>query len=68
MQEMESRARLDEMKLEMDRLNIAANLEEQKLRYMAEMNRTHSDNAISHADNITKLITSQQVKNERRAI
>lgn len=62
MQEMESRARLDEMKLEMDRLNVAANLEEQKLRYMAEMNRTHSDNAIAHADNITKLLTSNQGK------
>ena len=59
MQELESRAKLDEMKLEMDRLNVAANLEEQKLRYMAEMNRTHSDNAIAHADNITKLITNR---------
>lgn len=57
MQELESRSQLDQMKLEMDRLNVAANLEEQKLRYMAEMDRTHSDNAISHADNITKLIT-----------
>ena len=60
MHELESRARLDEMKLEMDRLNVAANLEEQKLRYMAEMNRTHSDNAIAHADNITKLLTSKR--------
>ena len=60
MQEMETRARLEEMKIEMDRLNVAANLEEQKLRYMAEMNRTHSDNAISHADNITKLLTHKQ--------
>jgi hypothetical protein len=59
MQEHQSKAEMDRMKLEMDRLDIAAKLEEQKLRYMAEMDRTHSDNAISHADNITKLLISK---------
>lgn len=59
MKEAESRAQMDQMKLELDRLEIAAKLEEQKLRYMAEMDRTHSDNAIAHADNITKLLVSR---------
>jgi hypothetical protein len=59
MQEHQSKAQMEQMKLELQRLDIAAKLEEQKLRYMAEMNRTHSDNAISHADNITKILTHQ---------
>jgi hypothetical protein len=59
MQEHQTKAEMERMKLEMDILDIAAKLEEQKLRYMAEMDRTHSDNAISHADNITKLLISR---------
>jgi hypothetical protein len=44
-------------RLETERLEVAAQLEEQKLRYMAETHRTNSDAAISHADNITKILT-----------
>ena len=55
----ESQAKLEQiqMELEMKKLEVAAQLEEQKLRYMAETDRTRSDNAISHADNLTKIIT-----------
>ena len=60
MQEHQSKTEMERIKLEMERLEIAAKLEEQKLRYMAEMDRTHSDNAISHADNITKLLINKQ--------
>jgi hypothetical protein len=59
MKEAETRNQMEQMRLELDKLEIAAKLEEQKLRYMAEMDRTHSDNAISHADNITKLLMSR---------
>lgn len=45
------------MELEMKKLELAAELEEQKLRYLAETDRTRSDNAIAHADNLTKLLT-----------
>jgi len=62
LQENQSKMEMEKIRLEMDRLEIAAKLEEQKLRYMAEMNRTHSDNAISHADNITKLLVSNHQK------
>lgn len=67
MQEHQSKSEMERMKLEMDRLEIAAKLEEQKLRYMSEMDRTHSDNAISHADNITKLLLSRQREGKNNA-
>jgi len=44
-------------RLETERLEVAAQLEEQKLRYLAETHRTNSDAAIAHADNITKILT-----------
>lgn len=45
------------MRLETERLQVAAQLEEQKLRYLAETDRTQNDVAISHADNLTKILT-----------
>ena len=46
-------------------LEHTASLEEAKLRYMSETDRTHSDNAISHADNITKMmIENMKAKKE----
>lgn len=48
---------IERQKLQGEELEIAGKLEEQKLRYMAETQRTHSDNAISHADNLTKILT-----------
>lgn len=46
--------------LELDRLEIAAQLEEQQMRYDAEMHRTRSDLHIAHADNLIKLLTNKQ--------
>lgn len=63
LKEHQSKTEMERIKLELEKLEIAAKLEEQKLRYMAEMDRTHSDNAISHADNITKLLIT---KNKER--
>jgi len=65
MQEMQSKMEMEQMKLQMQQLEVAAQLEEQKLRYMAELDRTHSDNAISHADNITKLLIASHTKHEK---
>ncbi len=59
MQETEAKTEQVMMELEMKKLELAAQLEEQKLRFMAETDRTRSDNAISHADNITKLLISK---------
>lgn len=52
----------DNMKLEMERLDLervetAAKLQEQELRYAAETNRTQSDAQMNHADNIVKILT-----------
>lgn len=58
MKEQEMQTERVMMEMEMKRLELASQLEEQKLRYMAETERTHSDNAISHADNITRLLTA----------
>jgi hypothetical protein len=57
MQEQQSKMEMDRLQHELKLLEMASQLEEQKLRYMAETDRTHSDNAIAHADNITKLLT-----------
>lgn len=43
--------------LETERLETAGKLKEQELRYMAETQRTESDAAISHADNLVKILT-----------
>jgi hypothetical protein len=56
MAEAEAAVEKARMELEMKGLELAAQLEETKLRYMAETDRTRSDNAISHADNMTKIL------------
>jgi hypothetical protein len=56
MQESQSKAELEKKEMQLKYLQAASQLEEAKLRYMAETDRTHSDNAISHADNITKMM------------
>lgn len=55
--QMEIELQMHLQKLETERLEVAGKLEEQKLRYLAETERTQSDNAISHADNLTKILT-----------
>ena len=57
MKEAEAQVQKAQMELQMKEVELAANLEEAKLRYLAETDRTRSDNAISHADNLTKLLT-----------
>ncbi len=48
---------IERMKLEIAQMELAGNIEEQRIRYMAEAERTQSDNAISHADNMVKILT-----------
>lgn len=57
MQEAQLKTEQVQMELEMKRLEIAGEIEAQKLRYLAETDRTRSDNAIAHADNLMKLLT-----------
>ncbi len=44
-------------KLETERMEAASEVQEQELRYMAETERTQSDAAIAHADNLVKILT-----------
>lgn len=69
--ELETKTELELMEMEMKHLEYQASLEEQKLRYMAETDRTRSDSAISHADNITKLLTQhlqQQTRSKEKNV
>jgi hypothetical protein len=43
--------------IEAQKLEAAANIKEQELRYQAELHRTNSDMYMSHADNLVKLLT-----------
>jgi len=46
-------------KLETERMLAAAQLQEQEMRYAAEMQRVSADLQMSHADNLIKLLTHQ---------
>jgi hypothetical protein len=46
-------------KVQGERLEAAAQLQEQEMRYKAELHRTNSDMYINHADNLVKLLTHQ---------
>ena len=48
---------IEKMKLKIAEMELAAGIEEERMRYMAETERTESDNAISHADNMVKILT-----------
>lgn len=60
-QEMQSEIEIEKMKLEIAQMELAGNIEEQRMRYMAETQRTESDNAIAHADNMVKILTHKVV-------
>jgi hypothetical protein len=59
--EMQAEIEIEQMKLEIAKLELAGNIEEQRMRYMAETERTQSDNAISHADNLVKILTHKVI-------
>lgn len=58
-QEMNQKAMNDMQKLEFERLEAAAQLQEQEMRYQAEMNKTTTDLNIAHANNLIKLLTHE---------
>lgn len=60
-QEMQAEIEIERMKLEIAKLELAGNIEEQRIRYMAETERTQSDNAIAHADNLVKILTHKVI-------
>jgi len=53
----QAKIEIEKMKLQIAEMELAAGIEEERMRYMAETQRTESDNAISHADNMVKILT-----------
>jgi hypothetical protein len=55
--------------IEAAKLEAAAKLQEQELRYQAEMQRMSADMQMSHADNIVRLLThTQKTSNQHKAM
>lgn len=48
---------IEQMKLEIAKLELAGSIEESKMRFMAETHRTESDKDIAHADNLVRILT-----------
>ncbi len=55
--QMQAELDIEREKLEAEKLEVAGKIKEQELRYMAETQRTESDAAIAHADNLVKILT-----------
>jgi multidrug resistance efflux pump len=47
------------LELEMKKIQALQDIEVARMRYLAETDRTASDNAIAHADNLTKILTTK---------
>lgn len=56
-QQMEIDLEIEERKLESEEIQVMGEIEESKMRFMAETQRTESDSAIAHADNLVKILT-----------
>ena len=50
--------------IEMQKLLAASELQQQEMRYEAEMNRVNSDLQITHANNLVKLLTHHPKPNK----
>jgi len=50
---------IEQMKLEIAKLQLAGNIEDGKMKFMAETHRTETDKTIAHADNLVKILTSK---------
>lgn len=57
-QDMNQKMMQELQRIETERLEAAAQLQEQELRYQAEMNKTSTDLNIAHANNLVKILTS----------
>lgn len=50
---------IEQMKLDIAKLELAGSIEEGKMRFMAETHRTETDKSVAHADNLVKILTSK---------
>lgn len=56
-QQMKIDLEIEHQKLQAEEMSVMGEIEESKMRYMAETQRTESDSAIAHADNLVKILT-----------
>jgi len=56
-QQMQIDLEIERQKLQAEEIAVMGEIEESKMRYMAETERTQSDHAIAHADNLVKILT-----------
>lgn len=50
---------IEQMRLEIAKLELAAHMEEGKMKFMAETHRTQTDKDMAHANNFVKILTSK---------
>lgn len=55
--EMQAEIEIERMKLEIAQFELMGGIEKERMHYLAETDRTESDNAIAHADNMVKILT-----------
>lgn len=63
-QEMNQKMMAELQRLETERLEAAAQLQEQEMRYSAEMQKTSADLNIAHANNLIKILTHHPKENK----
>lgn len=56
-EQMQSEIDIEKMKLEIAQMEVMGEIEESKLRYLGETQRTESDQSIAHANNLVKILT-----------
>lgn len=56
-QQMQIDLEIEKQKLQAEEISVMGEIEEGKMRYMAETQRTEADAAMAHADNLVKILT-----------
>jgi hypothetical protein len=56
-QQMQIDLEIEHQKLQAEEMSVMGEIEESKMRYMAETGRTEADTSIAHANNLVKLLT-----------
>tara|TARA_R110000868_G_C10972576_1_gene770470 strand:+ start:5923 stop:8262 length:2340 start_codon:yes stop_codon:yes gene_type:complete len=59
--EMQADIEIERMKLEIAQMELAGEIEDGKMRFMAETGRTEADTSIAHANNMVKILTHKVV-------
>lgn len=57
--ETQAEIEIEKMKLEIAQLELAGKMDESKMRFASETHRTQTDQEMSHADNLVKILTSK---------